>query len=646
MVSSQGIATAKELQPKAHEAREGRPAGGTTAAAVLLMAIGIGLAAGFLDLGVFIVRISVLEGEFYYLSQDFVWMVPAAVAGLVLLPGTILALIAQLRRGAMRVDIVVGLLVFFGSLDVAARLSLDLWTAPFLCGGLAVQSARLTRSHTGAFLILVRRTTPVLVGGLLATMVVTVGGRAWSEHRASATLPPPPIPRNVLLIVWDTVRNANTSLHGYYRRTTPHLEELAARGVRCDLAFATSSWTLPSHASLFTGRWPHQLGVDWTTPLRPDVPTLAEYLAARGYDTAGFVANFDYCSRETGLARGFAHYEDYPINLWDTFTRYLALGRRLDLPSLVPALDALIENAFGRSPRLAVHAAEHAKDAIAVNGAFLTWLDGQRGRRRPFFAFLNFNDAHTPYEVPDRSVAGFGLRPSSGRDLKTLAAWNSLPKESLTPRDVRMAIDVYDDSIAALDRRLGELLQELDRRGVLDDTLVIVTADHGEHLGDHGLYFHGCSLYRQLVQVPLVIVGKDVPAGRVVAEPLSLRDIPATIIGLLGLRSDASLPGRSLARFWDQGAELAEARPRSVPLLIQTGKPINLVNQGREPIAIGPMSSVVSMGMHYIRLADRREELYLLDSDPEEQHNVAGSPMAGAALEELRQQLVSLFQEP
>ena len=262
---------------------------------------------------------------------------------------------------------------------------------------------------------------------LLATIVVTVGGRAWSEHRAAATLPPPPpTPRNVLLIVWDTVRYANTSLHGYSRRTTPHLEELAGGGVRCDLAFATSSWTLPSHASLFTGRWPHRLGVDWTTPLRPDVPTLAEYLAGRGYDTAGFVANLDYCGRESGLARGFAHYEDFPINLREIFTRYLALGRRLDLPSLVLDLDTLVENAFGRSPGLAVQAAEHAKDAAALNGAFLAWLDGQRGRRRPFFAFLNFNDAHSPYEVPDRSVAGFGLRPTSARDLKTLVAWNSL----------------------------------------------------------------------------------------------------------------------------------------------------------------------------------------------------------------------------
>ncbi len=146
MDAPQGIATAEASRPEARQAREGRPAVGMKPAAVLLMAIGIGLAAGFLDLAVFIGRVGVLGGEFYNLSQDFVWMVPAGVAILAILPGTILALIAHLRRRAVRVDVVVGFLVFFGFLDVAARLPLYMWTTPIVSGGLAVQSARLVRS--------------------------------------------------------------------------------------------------------------------------------------------------------------------------------------------------------------------------------------------------------------------------------------------------------------------------------------------------------------------------------------------------------------------------------------------------------------------------------------------------------------------
>ena len=206
-----------------------------------------------------------------------------------------------------------------------------------------------------------------------------------------------------------------------------------------------------------------------------------------------------------------------------------------------------------------------------------------------------------------------------------------------------MAIDLYDDSISHLDRRLGILLDELSRRGVLDDTLVIVASDHGEHLGDHRLFFHGCSLYRQLVGVPLVIVDpKAVPAGRVVVEPASLRDIPVTVVDLLGLEGDSPFPGRSLARLWDANARAGA--PPAEPLLIETGKPPGLINQGREPVAKGPMKSLIAEGKHYIRSADGHEELYLLGSDPEEQNNLAGYPFASEILRRFRTLLAAMLE--
>jgi arylsulfatase A-like enzyme len=296
---------------------------------------------------------------------------------------------------------------------------------------------------------------------------------------------------------------------------------------------------------MFTGRWPHELGVGWKTPVRDGVPTLAGYLASRGYDAAGFAANLDHCSRETGLARGFAHYEDFPLSVFDTITRYIALGRWIDVPSWASAIESLVEKHTGRLYELIPRSREHAKSADAINSAFLGWLARRPENGRPFFAFLNYNDAHSPYEVPDRSIPGFGLRPESALQRHTLQAFTGIDKSTLSYDDVRLAIDVYDDCIFYLDRRLGSLLDELSRRGVLDNTLVIVTSDHGEHLGDHRLFFHRCSLYRQFVQVPLLIVGKKgIPAGRTVAEPVSLCDVPE---GFAGSSPVNGFPGAALA---------------------------------------------------------------------------------------------------
>jgi arylsulfatase A-like enzyme len=599
--------------------------------------------AGFIDLGLMVLQKRVVQGDFIRLGEDYVWLIPLGVTILVLVPAIVLVSFAWVRRGRVRFGVAVGILAFVGFLDASARLPLALWGALFLCAGLATQSARLAGRRPAAFLQFVRRTVPLLAVALLALMLVMRGGRAWSEHRAVTDLPPAPSgARNVLLVVWDTVRFGNLSLNGYVRPTTPNLEQLAARGTRFNLAFSSSSWTLPAHASLFTGHWPHEVGVDWQSPLRDDVPTLAVYLTSRGYDTAGFAANFEYCSRETGLARGFAHFEDYPIDLYNTLAQYTALGHRLEVSDWACALGQLLERYTGRTFDVVPRSFPHVKNAAEVGEALLDWLTRRAGRRRPFFAFLNLNDAHSPYEVPDRSIPGFGVRPATTWDRLTLLRWHALEKANLTTHDVQMAADVYDDCILYLDRRLGMLLEELKRRGVLDDTLVIFTSDHGEHLGDHLLFFHGCSLYRQLVQVPLVIVDpKRVPAGHVVAEPVSLRDIPATIVDLLGLGQDAPFPGRSLARCWGR----ADHAPRSAgePLLMETGQPLLLTNQGREPAAGGPMKSLIALGMHYISVADGREELYGLKSDPDERFNVAGTDDAQPALRRFRNALGSLF---
>ena len=616
---------------------------GVGAGAVMLIGTWIGLIAGFGDVGILVVNRQFIYRNFYHLGADFPWIVPSGVMVMVLVPALLIALFARIR-GSVRLGVPVLLLSLVGFLDLCARLRLELWASFIISIALAVRSVRLVRSRRAGFLQLVRRTVGWLIAILVGTMFVTYCGRAWSEYSQVANLPRAAAgAQNVLLIVWDTVRAANTSLHGYRRPTTPNLIRLASRGVRFDRAFASSSWTLPSHASMLTGRWPHELRVGWKTPVRDDVPVLAGYLASHGYATAGFVANLDYCSRETGLARGFAHYEDFPYSFVDTFKRYIALGRRIDASLWTSTVDAWVERMTGYWYDLIPRSKEHLKNADAINDAFLGWLGKQPRKGRPFFAFLNYNDAHSPYEVPDKSIPGFGLRPRSSRERQAIEDFIMIDKTTLSVDHVQMATDVYDDCIAYLDGRLGLLLDELSRQGVLENTLVVVTSDHGEHLGDHGLFFHGGSLYRQLVQVPLLIVGnKEVPAGRTVAEPVSLRDLPASIIDLLGLGPDHGFAGRSVARCWQPRSP--GVREVDDPLLMETTKPELITNGGREPAARGPMKAVVAAGMHYIQMADGSEELYNINSDVEEKVNLAPEGDNSPVLLEFRNLLDLMLQ--
>src|SRR5579883_1386070 len=164
------------------------PVVGASPTPTLRLAAGIGLVAGWLDLGMMVVKKRLIDGDFYRLGEHFVWLIPTGVAVLVLLPGIVLALIARLRRTGVRPGLAVGLPTFVGALDLCARLPFELWASLLLSGGLAIQAARLVDRRRRASFELSRRTTPWLVGILLAVMLAMIGRRAWSDHRARAAL--------------------------------------------------------------------------------------------------------------------------------------------------------------------------------------------------------------------------------------------------------------------------------------------------------------------------------------------------------------------------------------------------------------------------------------------------------------------------
>ena len=151
----------------------------------------------------------------------------------------------------------------------------------------------------------------------------------------------------------------------------------------------------------------------------------------------------------------------------------------------------------------------HRKSAERINKDFLVWLDRhrQQGQSAPFFAFLNYYDAHHPYLPPESSSGpALGRKPGSAADTRLLKTWWDRDKRRLDPGDIELARDSYDRCIAYLDGQLGRLFAELERRGVLGETLVVVTADHGEHFGEQRLFGHGCSLYTPELHVPLLIL--------------------------------------------------------------------------------------------------------------------------------------------
>jgi arylsulfatase A-like enzyme len=285
-----------------------------------------------------------------------------------------------------------------------------------------------------------------------------------------------------------------------------------------------------------------------------------------------------------------------------------------------------------------------SRGAYLTNDAFLGWLR-QRRPDRPFFAFLNYFDAHAPYVPPPGYVGRFGIRPRPPRDYDFLLGnmGMAIAKDPTMKRDAAMARDCYDDCIAFLDDQLGRLLEELRGQGLLDDTVVIITSDHGEAFGDHGHYGHSDSVYLDEIGVPLAILSPGAPAGRVVEGPVTLRDLPATVVDLLGLSSGSPFPGRSLAAYW-----------RSAPGHVPQGITTPALSEQADATALqqeppggrgqrGFQMSLVASGHHYVRDGMGAEMLYDLRRDPFERVNLMGSSYGDQAVGVFRRMLLQVL---
>lgn len=551
--------------------------------------------------------------------MDSLWMgPPASVVGFACL-AAVLVIAARLliapargwpRWSLARTTAALALLAAWGVLE-SPRWGLAWWAILLLAAGIASVVFRVASPDPRGFLRWTARSGLVLgaaVVGLLLFGAYSSPNRL-ERQRLAARPPAPPDAANVVLLILDTVRAEELELFGHARSTAPNLTAWASHGTTFEWAIAPSSWTLPSHASIFTGRHPHELSADHGVPLDARDSTLAEVLARRGYATAAFVANFAYTTKASGLARGFARYQDHPRS-WGWFLLSAALPRRFALRWL--PLDRRPWNGS-------------RKQAPTTTSEFLTWLD--RDSPRPFFAFLNYIDGHAPY------LSSGKLRDRYNPDRLPVVLEK---RKGITVEDLRGTRGAYDASIAYLDHELGRLLRELNRRGLRDSTVVIVTADHGEFMGEHGLQDHGNALYTQVLHVPLVIAFPGrVPAGVRIGAPVSLRDIATTVMDLAVGESTAPFPGSSLSRWW---RDSLRAGAMVEPILAEVRRADWY--QPWEPAFAGDMASMILDTLHFIRRGDGQTHLYRYLQDPGERHDVGpGEPALMARMNALMDSL-------
>jgi arylsulfatase A-like enzyme len=387
---------------------------------------------------------------------------------------------------------------------------------------------------------------------------------------------------NVLMISIDTLRKDHCSAYGYERDTTPNLRLLAEEGARFDLAYAPSSSTAPSHATMFTSLYPlaHQVLKQGQTLAQGDY-TLAEHLTANGYETAAVVASF-VMNEKFGFAQGFTFYDDDFKASTATIHRRYWKGQ----PDVID------------------------QDAVETTRKAIHWLKKKRSGQNPFFLFVHYFDPHAPYVPPEPFASQFA---PPGRQ----------------PAELDQITGRYDGEIAFTDREIGRLFEALKETGLEENTLVLVTSDHGEGLGQHDHLGHSINIYEEAVRVPLLFRWPDrIAKGCVFTAPVEQVDLAPTMLDLIGVKADGfSFQGRSLAAALrgDDDASLDGDRPVYLYREYYENRPMKLYS-GRQVLLKGGKSGIRVGKWKYIEgKEEKTRELFDLEADPQEQINLTST---------------------
>lgn len=464
---------------------------------------------------------------------------------------------------------------------------------------------------------------------------------------------------NILLIILDTLRRDRLSTYGYGRETSPELDAFAAEATLFERAVAAAQWTVPSHASMFTGVYAstHQL----TQPdarLSGSYPTLAEILQVGGYHTAGFCNNPLVGVLDNGLQRGFERFYNYagaapnrPFNVsssrarravaqrWGRIARAISNQFAHSEPLFRLSLHPWLTPIWTRHVNYKGHTQHSIDDAIAY-----VRQHRAAGQHRPLFTFLNLMGAHFPYRPPQHYMERIAPEISGDRQAYAFmrrfngdaARWASPPDPPLTDWERRVLDGFYDAEITYQDEHLGRLLRYLRESGALEDTLVIIAADHGEGHGDHDFLGHGFVVYQELVHVPLVIhYPARFPLGKRIATNVSTRRIFHTILDIAGIKPpldeadpNANVSGLSLAMAVngkpdaEDGIAFAEAFPPTTFLSVLEHRNPALI----ERLSLTQVRRGIYDGANKLTVAGNRVEgLFDVSADPAETRDLAGN---------------------
>ena len=407
---------------------------------------------------------------------------------------------------------------------------------------------------------------------------------------------------NLILVTIDCLRADRLGCLGYPKKITPNLDDLANGGVLFTQAISVGSWTATSFISLFTSTYPFMYGGQlYITLLRN---TLAQVLKEAGYHTAGFHPN-PLLSSYNGYHKGFDTFDDNITN--QKSSKSLMRKPKELVKRIIGTKGYLYE--FAARIYLAM-AGNPYTSAEALNSKAVRWLSSQRGR---FFLWLHYMDCHVPYLLPSKSIS-----PLERYSILRLQSKAHNSPGGLSPQELNKFVALYDAKISYVDEAIGSFLNMLKQMNIMDNTFVIMTADHGEQFKEHGDTGHGVHLYDELLHVPLIIDGPGLE-NQVINQQVSLLDLAPTILDILGIKKPKTFLGRSLLPLMKGKGDFG-----NLPVFSEDANTQRDFN-GMKPKIDSSQGKKISLrtGKYkYIYTQGNQDELYDLENDPQETHNI------------------------